>query len=412
MIKTLRKEQKTLLPVYRDKWLKIGLNTKPFALGEASPIITYLYENILKKPVPPIVILDSPYKAWLAVCMLTTRNQVREQVRDQIEKQVWGQVWGQVGKQVWSQVWSQVWEQVWSQVWNQIENQVRNKVWERVKEQVENQVVNQVWEQVMNQIKMQVEKQVREKVREQVWEQVGKQVWEQIWEQVGKQVLGQILKGGVESNKGPFVWPYLNGQYSASSFGFYDYIFGELDVIVSNKVQLEWYKSTSRLNLIYPLDSICVLCQPPEKIARKDGVLHCEDGPAIQYPDCPVYALNGIVVKEDYVLRKASEIPISEVLAEMNVDVRRELVRKLGLERFTEIGKLVDVSEHYKLLDMASLWKGTNMSYAPYLLMKNPSLDDTWHLEAVSKDCKTVEQANNWRVFGDPHQKWSPEWLS
>ena len=53
-----------------------------------------------------------------------------------------------------------------------------------------------------------------------------------------------------------------------------------------------------------------------------------------------------------------------------------------------------NIKDTYELIDMSSIF--TKVQYAPYLLMKNPSTG-TMHMEGVHPDCKTVEQALNWR---------------
>lgn len=67
MITELTKEQKELMSVYRDKWIKIGLNTDRFTQEEAQEFSDYLYENILKKPKVPVIVADGPLSAWIIV---------------------------------------------------------------------------------------------------------------------------------------------------------------------------------------------------------------------------------------------------------------------------------------------------------------------------------------------------------
>lgn len=84
MIEELTNEQKALLEVYKDKWLNIGLSTNDFSFEEAKEISDYYYEKILNITKVPVIIMDSPYTAWIAVCLLS---------KDQVRSQVWSQVW-------------------------------------------------------------------------------------------------------------------------------------------------------------------------------------------------------------------------------------------------------------------------------------------------------------------------------
>ena len=97
MIEKLTKEQEVQLPIYRDKWLKIGLCTDRVDWKVCKFISDYYYKNIAMKPIVPVVILSSPLYAWYAVCLF-----------NQVGNQVGNQVWNQVGNQVWNQVRNQV----------------------------------------------------------------------------------------------------------------------------------------------------------------------------------------------------------------------------------------------------------------------------------------------------------------
>jgi hypothetical protein len=131
---------------------------------------------------------------------------------------------------------------------------------------------------------------------------------------------------------------------------------------------------------------------------------------AVEYTDgWGWYALNGVIMKPEYVLTPAEKLQPDSVLKEPNVDIRRELIRKVGVQRMISYGKEIDAMGSYKLIDISPIFTG--IRYAPYLLMKNPSLDDTWHLEGVDPECHTVQEAINWRA-GNIKVEWSPAQLS
>jgi hypothetical protein len=143
-----------------------------------------------------------------------------------------------------------------------------------------------------------------------------------------------------------------------------------------------------------------------------DGRLHCENGRAIEYPDgWGVYVLNGVVMEPRHVLTPAERLDPREIVKEPNVDVRRELIRKAGITRLLDYGKEVDRQGNYRLVDMSPVFKGSGIRYAPYLLMDSASLAATQHLEGVSPECRTVEQAINWRA-SEVAKTWKPLQLS
>jgi hypothetical protein len=85
-----------------------------------------------------------------------------------------------------------------------------------------------------------------------------------------------------------------------------------------------------------------------------------------------------------------------DVLKIENVDERREVIRKIGIERMLSAlpHKVLDSKGDYSLLsiDFPDLIRG-----AKYLKMLNPSIG-VWHLEGVAPSCNTVQQALNWRA--------------
>ena len=66
-IEKLTPEQAAKMAEWRDKWIKIGLNTDRFTKDEAQNFSNYLYEKILKKQTVPVIVADSPLSAWIIV---------------------------------------------------------------------------------------------------------------------------------------------------------------------------------------------------------------------------------------------------------------------------------------------------------------------------------------------------------
>ena len=130
----------------------------------------------------------------------------------------------------------------------------------------------------------------------------------------------------------------------------------------------------------------------------------CRDG-------FPVYALHGVRMKPEYVMTAAEKLDPIAILQESNVDQRRELIRKLGIEMMLSHlpHGVLDKSGNYELLkiDFPGLAENTR-----YLKMLNPSIG-VWHLEGVERECQTVQQAINWRAGKLAADKdWSPAQLT
>ena len=200
------------------------------------------------------------------------------------------------------------------------------------------------------------------------------------------------------------------GQHDSNWLAFYDY-FKEVCGLDSETQKLFGIFQISRnAGWWLPHENICWISERHNVLNRNsDGRLHCMDGMALAYPDgWGIYALNGVRMKPEYVLTKTEDMTPEMVMKEENVDVRRELVRKFGVDRLKSFGKKMDSVGDYELLDMSKIF--TSVDYAPHLLMKNPSIG-VYHLEGVGQECKTVEHAINWRA-GDIKRVWNPKVLT
>ena len=139
-----------------------------------------------------------------------------------------------------------------------------------------------------------------------------------------------------------------------------------------------------------------MVSERPLEIHMTNGQLHNEDGPAFLSRDgWKMWFLNGVEVPEEIVITPASKLDPQTVVKTENAEVRREIVRKIGIERVVKglQGKVLDTyGKTYQLITL-NLGDGRNR---PYLKMRNPSIN-TWHIEGVPSEVETVKQALAWR---------------
>jgi hypothetical protein len=143
------------------------------------------------------------------------------------------------------------------------------------------------------------------------------------------------------------------------------------------------------------LNGVCFASERPCEINLKEGRLHSEKGMSISYPSgWGLYCLNGIRVPKEIVMTPAEKLDAQLVLKEQNAEIRREIVKKIGLLRLLKElnAKTIDAWKNYELL-MLDLGDGRNR---PYLKMINPSTR-TIHVEGVEPGIKTVRHALAWR---------------
>ena len=154
-----------------------------------------------------------------------------------------------------------------------------------------------------------------------------------------------------------------------------------------------------------------------------DWIFHNECGPAISFTGgFNFYYLNGIPVPAEIVLKSADKLDPTWMVKTMNVDVRREVIKKIGIARILNHfqAKVIDQWGDYQLLLLtleristagwrrSSRERGSEPFTAKYLKMKNPSIKE-WHVEGVPHDVETIQAALSWRIGGI---LWNPSQLT
>jgi hypothetical protein len=149
-------------------------------------------------------------------------------------------------------------------------------------------------------------------------------------------------------------------------------------------------------------ENICFVSEKPIYLKIKEtpqkGIFHLHDKNkmAIEFKDgYGLFALNGIIVTKEIVMTPANKLDANLILKERNVEIRREIVRKIGIERVCQQlhTESLDKWNNYELLSLPI--PDMNIK-AVYLKMKNPSIG-TYHLEGVPPKIKTCRQALAWR---------------
>jgi len=184
-----------------------------------------------------------------------------------------------------------------------------------------------------------------------------------------------------------------------------------------------WYDIAKNCNWWYPYDGAVFISRKPLAVnieaAREFEIdnekawdiyqLHCDTGPAVEFPDIKLYSIHGVQVPEWLVETPAEKLDANKIKDIQNAEVRREFVRKIGVERIYEAlgGKTLD-SEVVSINDGTGMkeikYELVTLTFGdkrdrPYLKMINPSID-TYHLEGVPPNTKTVREALKWRNWG------------
>lgn len=199
---------------------------------------------------------------------------------------------------------------------------------------------------------------------------------------------------------------------------FYDFFIDHkmIELSAEETAEFENFKDVIlNCSFMVQMDEVCVASKYPVRAScNAEKSPHATDGMAYAWADgFGIYFLNGVEVPEWVVTTPAKKITAKMYFEEKNIEVKREIFRKLGAERFLKItnAKLVDVKNGKNKYSLYLSDLGVNTP-TNFLLMKNPSVKGLMHAEVVGKngELKTVQEALNFRaqrVIGQG-EKWNP----
>lgn len=178
-----------------------------------------------------------------------------------------------------------------------------------------------------------------------------------------------------------------------------DYLFNFLikDKSTEGNLLNELISKMASVHQIYCFKNICFVSNFPTHIRLNDNdELHSQSKPALEYKDgFSLYYSNGIEMKEEYILTSADRITKEQFTSEENADMRRELIRKIGINKVIEMleAKTIDTFStktggKYELLQV----KLHNDVEGKFLKMKCVSTKND-HIIGVDEKCTTAIDA-------------------
>lgn len=175
---------------------------------------------------------------------------------------------------------------------------------------------------------------------------------------------------------------------------------------------LTWYAVLARkCGFVWGSRDLVVASEPPCRLSwernEPGAELHADGAPAVEYPSgWKLYFLHGVRVPREIAMTPAEAIDPHVMIETRSTEVRRAILRKIGIERACSMlpTEVVDRRQDYVLL---TVYPGDG-EMRRYLEMQNPSTGKR-HIEAVDPACETVQQALNYRRYGDPNGgSWQP----
>ena len=246
-------------------------------------------------------------------------------------------------------------------------------------------------------------------VGDSVGDSVGASVGDSVWASVGDSV-GDSVGASVWASVGDSVGASGYGQHDANWLAFYEY-FAEVCGLDKETQKLNGlWLIAKNAGWFLPHQKICWIAERHNVLHRDDrGRLHCENGPALSYPDgWSIYAVHGVRVPERVIMTPAS-LTSKEIEEERNAEVRRVMIERFGQERFLlESGAREVHRDDYGVLFCKEL-PGDEDLVMVRVVNSTPEPDGQFkdYFLRVDPKCQTARAAVAW-TFGEKPEAYAP----
>ena len=160
---------------------------------------------------------------------------------------------------------------------------------------------------------------VRDSVGDSVRDSVGDSVGDSVWDSVRDSVRDSVNESGY-------------GQHDANWLGFIEFFREVCGLKEQTEKLVPLIEHAQYAGWYLPHANICWVSERPCLLKLDDqGLLHCEDGPALSYPDgWKIYAVHGVHPIPDWVIETPQTITAEKIDKEDNMEVRRIMIERMG----------------------------------------------------------------------------------
>lgn len=355
-IEFLTDKQKKFLPIWRKQWFEIGISTTRENKPKAENCVSFFYSKMGKKN-PKFIWVDSPLSANILISIYPEFS----------KKIKLSSLGDSLGKSLDKSLRESLWDSMWDSLGDSLRDSLRESLGNSLRESLGNSL----------------------------WDSLDKSLRESLGDSMG-------------DSKIKYTTTWFWGSFDSYWICFY--LFSKLIGVKFKKTDYQMllkYAALAKSSFwFYPFENICVMVRKPKNIKLNENEKkHCDGGPAIEFNDgWKLWALNDVIVSKEISETPASELDPKLILKEKNVEVRRELLRKIGVERFlkhTESKTLdktkVEIAGRSHEYELLKINLGEGLEPCPALKMEHASLPGVYLVEFVGRECKTVLDAIQFR---------------
>lgn len=370
LIEKLTPEQEALIPVYREKWRKIGLSTEPIDREKATEAVKNIYKWLGEKE-PEIYFYNSP-RTVCKELLTQLEEEIERQSKDTeiLEKTDLNNEFKilelKLGKALLDKLNSNLITR--HNLWRRL-GKLEDKMWDDIYAILKSHLIEELWIQMMTEIEA---------------ENILSKMLSLSWE-------AEIL----DSN--PYEWVCYGGCF--------DFCISVLNHQYDLKNWQIFQALANNFGWILPWEKVCFVCDRPRILSFDNQQrLHAEGSPAIQFADgFSVYAYHGVRLPEKYGKVHPSQWRSEWLLTEENAELRRVLIQGIGYARICQELQAIELDswQEYSLLKIDN-----DIDVEPIYMLKM-SCPSTGYIHAlrVPPDMQTAREAIKWVNWGiDPEE--------
>ena len=333
------KQEKELIP-FREKWLQIGLSCEPANKELAEQELTKVYSEYFSLKKPYFWWVDSPAMGMIVINILKQfifkdldknklGNNLWDNLGDKLSNRLWGKFRGKVSDKVSDNLWDNLRGNLMGNLWDNLRGNLAVNLKDNLKD---NLMVN-----LKNNLKDNLRNNLRNKLMGNLWDNPRDNLMNNLKDNLRGNLAVNLMNNlrGNDLFENTYFW----GQQDVYWISFYLFAKQFLGIKYGEYEKgLDMFANIGKsCNWIWFYKDICFVSDRAEYIHRKDNNLHNEDGPAIRFRDgYSLYALNGVRVEKEIVETPPEKLDPALLITEQNAEVRREIIRKIGVSRIIQ----------------------------------------------------------------------------
>ena len=370
ILKSLNPQQEVMMTTIRQKWLDklFKISSIDIDKDKCKKGIDFIYQLSNLNP-PEILYVDSPIACQYAANIISylckdksplanvganvganvrgnvgadvrgnVVDNVRNTVEDNVEANVWANVRANVEANVRANVEANVRDNVVDNVWDNVDANVRGNICDNVRDNV--------WANVRDNVRDNIVANIVDNVRNTVEDNVEDNIMANVWANVWANVRGNI-RANIRANKLEYYNFSVYGNVSDYGWlSFYDY-FREIGILKNENLSKFISLLDSNIYDMIQFDGLAIICKKPNKIKRnQNNLLHCIDGPAIQWDDgyCQYYINGRNIPDKIFIQCLNNEVSKEQFITEENAEYKAAYYAILGKEKTLSLLRAEEVN--------------------------------------------------------------------